>query len=90
MPKSSFYRTYGTWILLAAAALLPLIAWGAYLADRSNSNDVRDWLPEHYPETAQFQWFRHHFGNEDFIVASWPGCTLDDPRLDRFAAELGP
>lgn len=90
MPKSSFYRAHGTWILLVAAALLPLIGWGAYLADRSNSNDVRDWLPEHYPETAQFQWFRHHFGNEDFILASWPGCTLDDPRLDRFAAALRP
>ncbi|MCI0357463.1 MAG: hypothetical protein L0211_03135, partial [Planctomycetaceae bacterium] len=72
-------------ILALAAFTLPLVGIGARRAVKSNANDVRDWLPAHYPETQQFRWFRHHFGSEDFILVSWPGCTLDDERVDQFA-----
>ena len=75
-------------ILLGAAFLIPLIGWGVYEGVRSNSNDVRDWLPLEYAETQQYHWFRTHFGTHDFIVVSWPGCTLDDDRLDRFVQHL--
>ena len=50
---------------------------------------MRDWLPLKYAETQQYRWFRRHFGTHDFIVVSWPGCTLDDDRLDRFVQHLG-
>ena len=85
MGRPSFYHRRGTAILVVAAVLLPVIAWGVLEAIRSNSNDVRDWLPADYPETQQYRWFTEHFGVQDFIVASWPGCTLDDQRLDEFA-----
>ena len=75
-------------ILVVAAALLPLIIWGGYRANLSNSNDVRDWLPADYPETQQYRWFTEHFGTQDFVLASWPGCTLDDGRLDSFVDHL--
>jgi uncharacterized membrane protein YdfJ with MMPL/SSD domain len=65
-------------ILVVAVALVPLIIWGGYRANLSNSNDVRDWLPAEYPETQQYRWFTEHFGTQDFVLASWPGCTLDD------------
>ena len=84
----SFYRRYGAAILLVAALLVPVIAWGVHRAIRSNSNDVRDWLPTQYAETQQYRWFTEHFGVRDFIVASWPGCTLTDSRLDDFASAL--
>jgi len=88
MPPQSFYRRGGAAILGVAVLLLPLIAWGVHRAIRSNSNDVRDWLPVEYVETQQYRWFTKHFGVQDFIVASWPDCTLDDPRLDAFAHAL--
>lgn len=75
-------------ILVFAVALVPFIAWGGYRANLSNSNDVRDWLPSDYPETQQYRWFTQHFGSQDFILASWPGCTLDDDRLDAFVVHL--
>jgi hypothetical protein len=75
-------------VVLAAAFLLPLAGLGVVQAIRSNANDVRDWVPAHYPETRDYQWFRQYFGNEDFVVVSWPGCTLDDPRLARLAERL--
>ena len=68
--------------------LVPLIGWGVQRAILSNSNDVRDWLPAEYPETQQYSWFTEHFGVQDFIVASWPGCTLTDERLDQFVRGL--
>jgi predicted RND superfamily exporter protein len=73
---------------VVGALLVPPTVWGVYRAIRGNSNDVRDWLPRQYIETKQYRWFLEHFAANDFIVASWPGCTLDDERLDRLALSL--
>src|SRR4029453_14571316 len=72
-------------ILALAAFTLPLVGIGARRAVKSNANDVRDWLPADYPETQQFRWFQKNFGSEDFILVSWPGCTLADERVDKYA-----
>ncbi len=88
MAHESFYRRRGTAILVVAVLLVPLIAWGVHRAILSNSNDVRDWLPAEYAETQQYRWFTEQFGVQDFVVASWPGCTLTDERLDEFARVL--
>src|SRR6185436_19909056 len=65
-----------------------MAGFGVLQAIRSNANDVRDWVPAHYAETRDYRWFRQYFGNEDFVVVSWPGCTLDDPRLPQLAENL--
>ncbi len=88
MAQGSFYQRRGAAILVVAALLVPLIGWGVQRAILSNSNDVRDWLPAEYPETQQYSRFTEHFGVQDFIVASWPGCTLTDERLDQFVRGL--
>ena len=64
MPSRPFYRRYGRAILLGAAALIPLIGWGVYEGVRSNSNDVRDWLPLKYAETQQYRWFQEPLRDE--------------------------
>jgi uncharacterized protein len=79
---------WALWVLLIGVFLLPVAGLGVRQAIRSNANDVRDWVPSHYSETRDYRWFRQHFGNEDFIVASWPGCTLDDERLALLAKGL--
>jgi predicted RND superfamily exporter protein len=68
--------------------LLPLTIMAARTAISSNVNDVRDWLPAHYKETGQYEWFRERFGSEEFVVVSWPGCTLDDARLPQLSSIL--
>jgi predicted RND superfamily exporter protein len=88
MAHGSFYRRRGTAILMVAVLFAPLIAWGVHRAILSNANDVRDWLPDEYSETQAYRWFTQQFGAQDFIVASWPGCTLTDERLDEFARIL--
>ncbi len=82
------FQRLALWVLLIGAFALPIAGLGARQAIRSNANDFRDWVPAHYPESRDYRWFRQHFGNEDFVVVSWPGCTLDDERLAKLAQRL--
>ncbi|MFM7057715.1 MAG: efflux RND transporter permease subunit [Planctomycetota bacterium] len=72
------------WCLLPVVGLLGLSALG------TARNDVRDWLPEGYAETQDYRRFQAAFGNDEFIVISWAGCTLDDERVDRLHGLLAP
>jgi predicted RND superfamily exporter protein len=84
----TFFERWSLLILTVAVMLLPLIFMGARRALRSNRNDVREWLPSDFPQTAVHRWFRQHFPHEQFVLISWEGCTLDDPRLDRMVQRL--
>ena len=87
MSQSLFARR-GFLIVLVMVFLCPFVLRGTRLALKSNRNDVRDWLPEEFEETATHRWFRSHFPHERFILVSWDGCTLDDRRLEFFAKKL--
>ncbi|NUQ34050.1 MAG: hypothetical protein HUU29_03825, partial [Planctomycetaceae bacterium] len=86
----SFYARHHLAILCLALFLLPPVLLGAKRAVDSNSNDVRTWLPDDYPETVQYRWFKQHFGTEEFVLVSWQGCTLGDPQLELFASRILP
>lgn len=88
--NESFYERYRYPLLAAVLCLAPLVALGAVNAMRTNANDVRTWLPQGLPETIEYARFVRHFGSEEFVVVSWEGCTLDDPRLQRLADRLTP
>lgn len=86
----SFYSRYSRITIIVAVFFLPLVVGGARRALLSNKNDVRDWLPARFEETQTYQWFQGHFEGEEFILASWEGCTLDDERLRLFHRKLEP
>jgi len=82
-------RTRIAIIVLGLMALAsPLLIYGAIMALRSTSNDPRQWLPRGFAETDTYDWFGQQFGTDELAVVSWPGCTLDDPRVPEFAAAL--
>jgi predicted RND superfamily exporter protein len=83
-----FFERFALPILVVAMFCLPLVARGARQALLSNRNDVSQWLPAGYPETQAFKWFRHHFAEEQFVLVSWDGCTMDDPRLETFTRKV--
>ncbi|WP_254513220.1 efflux RND transporter permease subunit [Anatilimnocola floriformis] len=87
-PTAFGIRRWAVAILLAIGLLLPVTAFAVRAAIRSNANDVRDWLPAHFPETVQYRSFREQFGSEEFVVVSWPGCDLSDPRLEQLSEKL--
>ncbi len=88
--KRHFFARHSFLILLVTAFLMPFMLAGTLRSLWSNKNDVKSWLPAAYEETTTFKWFRERFDNDTFVMASWEGCTLDDPRLPLLAKNLVP
>jgi predicted RND superfamily exporter protein len=87
---SNFYQRSSVAILAVLVFLLPLVVIGAIKAKGNNRNDVKGWLPLEYPETQTYRFFRQNFQGEEFVLVSWEGCTMADPRLDLLARKLLP
>ena len=88
--KSNFYQRYSVGIMAILVFLLPMVVVGAIKAKANNRNDVKGWLPLDYPETQVYRFFRRSFQGEEFILISWDGCTMADPRLELLAQKLLP
>ena len=88
--KINFYQRYSVGIMAILVFLLPMVVVGAIKAKGNNRNDVKGWLPLEYPETQVYRFFRRSFQGEEFILISWEGCTMSDPRLELLARKLLP
>jgi len=88
--RESFFVRRSFAIVLIVMFVLPFIWIGTRRAIRGNRNDVREWLPDGFTQSADYRWFQEHFPHEQFILVSWEGCTLNDPRLELFARKLVP
>ena len=75
-------------IFILLVGSYPLVFRGATRAWFSTANRVVDWLPADFEETQKLMWFARHFGSDEILMVSWPGCTLDDPRLPCLAEAL--
>jgi predicted RND superfamily exporter protein len=69
-------------ILLVAAPLL--VRWSSQCVD-GMFNTPHLWIPAADEQRTKFEWFAEHFESPALVIISWPGCTVDDPRL----AQLG-
>lgn len=74
-------RLVGMYLLVA----IPFIINGAVKSLQSNNNSPMDWVDHTFAARQQYDEFVNQFGPGDAVVASWPGCTWDDPRLDALA-----
>ena len=52
------------------------------------SASVHQWLPDGMPEKDRYVRFQKNFGDDQFLIASWPDCDLDDPRLEQYRTKL--
>ena len=84
-----FYARHYRLILLLVVFTLPFISRGTRLAIEGNNNDIRDWLPPDYPESADVKWFQQHFPGEQFALVSWDGCTLGNTEAEAVGQEAG-
>ncbi|MCA9173838.1 MAG: MMPL family transporter [Planctomycetales bacterium] len=82
MPRSFFSR-HALLVLCIVFFLVPFGLRGARLSVSRTKNNVVDWLPKAFKETKELEFFADHFVGEKFVVASWPGCTAEDPRYDQ-------
>lgn len=76
------------YLLMIVFFLVPFAARGARMALQKTENNVKDWLPADFRETEELNWFAKHFVSEQFIVATWEGCTEDSQRLKMFVSKL--
>lgn len=86
--RGTFFQRHAVVVLCAVFFLLPFALRGARMALQGMKNDVKDWLPEDFPETRVLEWFGRHFINERFVVVTWPGCSTDDPRYGLMIKKL--
>jgi predicted RND superfamily exporter protein len=88
--RTNFYQRFSVGIMAILVFLLPMVVVGAIKAKSNNRNDVKGWLPAEYQETQTYRFFRQNFQGEEFILVSWEGCTMADPRLEMLARKLLP
>ena len=62
----------------------PLLGYGAWQTLQRNANSPIDWMPTDFPARLDYERFHAAFESGDVVVVSWPGCTIDDPRLEKF------
>ncbi|MFK8113270.1 MAG: RND family transporter [Rubripirellula sp.] len=86
--RSPVGLSYALLILMAFFFVLPGGFRAARLSLGQKENDVKDWLPSDFPETAELEWFGDHFAGESFVLATWPGCTSGDQRLKLLQQKL--
>jgi predicted RND superfamily exporter protein len=83
-PQLQKLNRWSGWAVLISACLLPLVIYTA-LQMRIGAADVHAWLPEGRPVRQRYEEFVRTFGSDQYLVASWEGCRLEDPRLSAFA-----
>lgn len=93
--KNGFFSTRSVFglpnallFLLLTFFLIPFATRGARMALQKTENNVKDWLPSDFRETEELTWFAKKFLSEQFIVATWEGCTEESQRLKMFVAKL--
>ncbi len=69
-------------------ALGPLLASWSLRSMQTMFNTPHHWIPATNPQRQEFEWFCEHFESQALVVISWPGCTVDDPRLKQFEVAL--
>lgn len=87
-PPPANNRLVSRLMLIAMLLLAPVVLFGGRGALKSTSNDPRQWLPKNFEATDVQDWFQQHFGIDEIAVVSWPGCTIDDERVERLARKL--
>lgn len=79
---------YALLILVVIFFFLPSGFRAARLSVERKENNVKDWLPSDFPETAELEWFADHFVGESFVLATWDGCTSGNQNLKLFEQKL--
>ncbi|MCH2180408.1 MAG: MMPL family transporter [Mariniblastus sp.] len=76
---------------LAAAGFLVLVmlilGFGLSRIE-TNTEDVMSWLPDQSSARDAYELFQANFASDDFIVLTWPGCTLGNPVLEQLADQI--
>ncbi|QDU41452.1 MMPL family protein [Maioricimonas rarisocia] len=86
-PKRDPWRDgLALWIIAGLVFALPLL--GSALKGLALDNNIETWLPKDDPEARIYAWYEEHFPNEEHVIVTWEGSSLDDPRVLQFERRL--
>ncbi len=76
--------------VIAAIVVLGWLPVVVYWASRTTFApvEVDQWLGPQHPARQAYQQFLQEFGDDQTLVVTWPGCRVDDTRLQRLARVL--
>ena len=75
------------WFIVTVVGIvvtLPLVLYGKQKCVDGILTLTSRWLPASAPEQVSLRKFIEQFESGDFVLATWPDCTVDDPRLLQF------
>jgi len=85
--RASSLERYSLRFLVLLIFLLPLILWGASKI-KIGSASAHAWLPEGRVERSRYEWFTNRFGSDQYLVVSWEGSRITDPRLSLLVDQI--
>lgn len=74
---------WSRWAIFVMLCLLPWAIYGVWNLP-VGAAALHKWLPAGKPERQRYERFLEVFGNDHFLIVSWDGCRVDDPRVDAF------
>jgi len=85
--KPRYIRRYIVTVVVLTL-LAPFIIYGAHQSVESMSIAPEKWAPTYMQSRKNYDRFAKDFESNDLILISWPGCTVDDPRLLEFEEQI--
>ncbi len=81
--KPHYIRRY-VFTVIILVLLAPFLIYGAHQSVESMCIAPEKWAPSFMQSRQDYQKFIKGFESNDLFLISWPGCTVDDPRLIEF------
>ena len=94
IPSQKFNAGFSTpWIVSLVTIVLmtlsaPWIATAAMRVLAVDSTTPLEWVPPSFPQRLDYERFSRDFESGDVIIATWPECVIDNPKIDQCAFGL--
>lgn len=75
-------------LLVLFALTFPLMAYVSTLPPQRFRNEITEWGDLNSLAYQEFSEYRDKFGANEAVVLSWPGCDLNDPRVEEVAVGI--
>jgi predicted RND superfamily exporter protein len=90
-PRTDLWLPLSVCGLVVMLVTAPFIAWASFTVLEAESQTPMEWVPPDFPQRQEYDRFSAIFGSGDVVVATWDGCQLDSPTVQRVvAAATGP
>ena len=81
--------TMREYVLIALFVLsFPLVAYVSTLPAQRFRNEITEWGDQSSQAYIDFDDYRDKFGANEWVVLSWPGCDLFDPRMEEVTLKI--